>query len=62
MPLWHRNRVVADQTHRSLEAKPKQSEALWLRFDLDVEGEAVDEVTDDAATDEALEVFNVVDV
>ena len=39
----------------------KNSGAFRVRFDLDVEGEAVDEVTDDAATDEALEVFNVVE-
>ena len=42
-------------------SKPKKSGAFRVRFDLDVEGEVVDEVTDDAATDEALEVFNVVD-
>ena len=41
-------------------SKPKQSGALLFLLVFDVEGEAVDEVTDDAATEEAFDVFSVV--
>ena len=42
-------------------SKPKKSGALLFLLVFDVEGEAVDEVTDDAATEEAFDVLNVVD-
>ena len=39
--------------------KPKYSGDLRFLFVFDVEGEAIDDVTDDAATEEAFDVLNV---